>query len=67
MENHLFLRKISERYTVLNVSRLEANVDLKGKNVIIVGERDGVPGPAIETLVKSVGGTPALVQTQCFV
>ena len=46
---------------------LEANVDLKGKNVIIVVERDGVPGPAIETLVKSVGGTPALVQTQCFV
>ena len=67
MGNHLFLRKIIERYTVLNVSRLEANVDLKGKNVIIVGERDGVPGPAIETLVKSVGGTPALVQTQCFV
>jgi len=61
------LRKIIERYKVLNVSRLEANVDLKGKNVIIVGERDGVPGPAIETLVKSVGGTPALVQTQCFV
>ncbi len=67
MGNHLFLRKIIERYKVLNVSRLEANVDLKGKNVIIVGERDGVPGPAIETLVKSVGGTPALVQTQCFV
>jgi betaine reductase len=67
MENHLFLRKIIEHYTVSGVSRLESNVDLKGKNVIIVGERDGVPGPAIETLVKSVGGTPALVQTQCFV
>ena len=67
MGNHLFLRKIIEHYTVLSISRLETNMDLKGKNVIIVGERDGVPGPAIETLVKSVGGTPALVQTQCFV
>lgn len=67
MGNHLFLRKIIEHYTVLSISRSETNMDLKGKNVIIVGERDGVPGPAIETLVKSVGGTPALVQTQCFV
>jgi betaine reductase len=42
-------------------------MDLKGKQVIIVGERDGVPGPAIEECVKSVGAVPVMVQTQCFV
>jgi glycine reductase len=42
-------------------------MDLKGKRVIIVGERDGVPGPAIEECVKSVGAVPVMVQTQCFV
>lgn len=68
MVNLLFLRKIQPHDKILcNARREEHKMDLKGKNVIIVGERDGVPGPAIETLVKSVGGTPALVQTQCFV
>ena len=42
-------------------------MDLNGKRVIIVGERDGVPGPAIEECVKSVGAVPVMVQTQCFV
>ncbi len=42
-------------------------MDLTGKRVIIVGERDGVPGPAIEACVRSAGGEPVLVQTQCFV
>ena len=42
-------------------------MDLSGKRVIIVGERDGVPGPAIEECVRSAGGDPVLVQTQCFV
>jgi betaine reductase len=42
-------------------------MDLRGKRVIIVGERDGVPGPAIEECVKSVGAQAVMVQTQCFV
>lgn len=42
-------------------------MELQGKKVIIVGERDGVQGPAIEACVKSLGGEPVLVQTQCFV
>ena len=42
-------------------------MDIKGKRVIIIGERDGVPGPAIEECVKSAGGVPVMVQTQCFV
>jgi glycine reductase len=40
---------------------------LNGKRVIILGERDGVQGPAIAACVKSAGAEPVLVQTQCFV
>ena len=42
-------------------------MDLKGKKVIVIGERDGVQGPAIEDCLKSAGAEPVLVQTQCFV
>ena len=40
---------------------------LKGKKVIVIGERDGVQGPAIETCIRSAGAEPILVLTQCFV
>ena len=42
-------------------------MNLKGKRVIVIGERDGVQGPAIEACAKSAGAEPLLVQTQCFV
>jgi len=42
-------------------------MELKGKKVIIIGERDGVQGPAIEKCVKSAGAEPIVTQTQCFV
>ena len=42
-------------------------MDLSGKKIIVIGERDGVQGPAIEECVKSAGGEPVVVQTQCFV
>jgi betaine reductase len=42
-------------------------VELKGKRAIIIGERDGVQGPAIAECLKSAGVEPVLVQTQCFV
>ena len=42
-------------------------MDLKGKKVIIIGERDGIQGPAIAECIKSAGAEPVLVQTQCFV
>ena len=29
---------------------------LEGKKVIIIGDRDGVPGPAIAECVKTAGG-----------
>ena len=42
-------------------------MELKGKKVIAIGERDGVQGPAIEACMKSAGAEPVLIQTQCFV
>ena len=43
------------------------SMEIKGKKVIIIGERDGVQGPSIEACVRSAGGTPVVSQTQCFV
>jgi glycine reductase len=53
---------------VLNVIKEgRKRMELKGKKVIVIGERDGVQGPAIEACVKSAGAEPVLIQTQCFV
>ncbi len=41
--------------------------DLKGKHIIIIGDRDGIPGPAIEECVKAAGGDVAYSSTECFV
>jgi glycine reductase len=43
------------------------HMNLKGKKVIVLGERDGIMGQAIAECVKSAGAEPLLVQTQCFV
>lgn len=41
---------------------------LANKKVIIIGDRDGVPGPAIEECVKTVEGTEVVFSsTECFV
>jgi len=42
-------------------------MELKGKKVIIIGERDGVQGPAIEACIRSAGAESVIMQTQCFV
>jgi len=42
-------------------------MELKGKKAIIIGERDGIQGPAIEACLKSAGAEPVIIQTQCFV
>jgi len=38
-----------------------------GKKIIILGDRDGVPGPAIEECMKSVGAQVVFSTTECFV
>lgn len=40
---------------------------LTGKRVIVLGERDGIPGPAIETCLKAAGATIVKAVTECFV
>ena len=35
---------------------------LEGKKVIIIGDRDGVPGPAIAECVKTAGGEIVFLQ-----
>jgi betaine reductase len=40
---------------------------IAGKKVFVLGERDGVPAPAIEACVKAAGGEVIFADTQCFV
>ena len=39
----------------------------KGKRVIVIGERDGVPGPAIANCVTAAGAEVVYTTTECFV
>lgn len=40
---------------------------LKDKKVIIIGDRDGIPVPAIEECVKTAGAEVVYSSTECFV
>ena len=42
-------------------------IDLKGKRILAIGERDGVNGAAIEACVKSAGAEVLYAETLCFV
>ncbi len=42
-------------------------MSLKGKKVFVLGERDGVPAPAIEECIKGIGAEVIYKDTQCFV
>lgn len=38
-----------------------------GKKVIIIGERDGIPAPAIGECLKGTGAEIIYAATECFV
>ena len=40
---------------------------LEGKKVVVIGDRDGVPGPAISACVETAGGEVIFASTECFV
>jgi betaine reductase len=40
---------------------------LKGKKAIVIGERDGVQGPAISACLKAAGAEILFSVTECFV
>lgn len=42
-------------------------MNLQGKKVIALGERDGIPGTAIAALVATAGAEVVLTLTQCYV
>ena len=42
-------------------------MSLKGKKVVILGDRDGIPGSAIEECLKPLGIDIAFSTTECFV
>lgn len=42
-------------------------IELRGRQVIALGERDGVPGPAIAACVRAAGAEVVLEDTSCFV
>ena len=40
---------------------------LEGKKAIVIGDRDGVPGPAIEECIKAAGADVIFSSPECFV
>jgi len=39
----------------------------ENKQVIVLGERDGIAGPAIAACIENAGGSVAFASTECFV
>ena len=42
-------------------------MDLQGKRVVAVGEREGINGPSLKLLAESAGAQVVFSVTQCFV
>jgi glycine reductase len=42
-------------------------MELNGKKIIALGERDGIPGTSIAACLKSAGADVVLTLTQCYV
>ena len=40
---------------------------LEGKKVVVIGDRDGIPGPAIDECIKTAGAEIVYSATECFV
>lgn len=40
---------------------------LDGAKVIVIGDRDGIPGPAIAACAESAGADVIYSSTECFV
>ena len=38
-----------------------------GKKIVVIGDRDGVPGEAISACVETAGGEVVFSSTECFV
>jgi glycine reductase len=45
----------------------EMSMDMKGKKIIALGERDGIQGTALAECAKGAGAEVVLEMTHCFV
>jgi len=39
----------------------------KNRKVVVIGDRDGIPGPAIDECLKTAGAEIVFSSTECFV
>jgi len=39
----------------------------ENRKLIVIGDRDGIPGPAIDECLKSAGAEIVFSSTECFV
>ena len=46
---------------------MTAAVELHGKKVLALGERDGVPAPSLAACARGAGAEVVLQETYCFV
>lgn len=42
-------------------------LELKNKKVLVIGDRDGIPGQAIEACIAGTGSEVIFSSTECFV
>lgn len=49
------------------VTKGDTAMILGGKKVVALGDRDGIPGGAIEECVKTAGGEVVFSVSECFV
>jgi len=40
---------------------------LENRKVVVIGDRDGIPGPAIDECLKTAGADIVFSSTECFV
>jgi betaine reductase len=57
----------SDRLQTSKKGAEETIMDMKGKKVIALGERDGIQGTAIAECARSAGADVVLEMTHCFV
>jgi hypothetical protein len=60
----LLENNIDQKYKIIGGKVMSI---LKGKKIVIIGDRDGIPGQAIEECVKTAGGEVVFSSTECFV
>jgi len=70
IEMKAFLTSDNFQFSIFHFQFIERRFILgkfDGKKVVIIGDRDGIPGPAIEECIKTTGADVVFSSTECFV